>query len=94
MIMESALHKEVEVIFTSASERTAPWYNLGVYQDGSNRENWVIRWCLWHVFRYRDDRNRHRGNNSTILLQEKYSDEDESRRQPGTSPLFLGLVVA
>jgi len=85
MIMESALHKEVEVIFMNASPRTAPWYRLGVYRDGSNTENWVIRWCLWHVFRYRDDRNRNRGNASSATARDRDSDEDENRRRSGRS---------
>jgi hypothetical protein len=95
MIKESALHKEVEVIYMSASPRTAPWYELGVYQDGPNTENWVIRWCLWHVFRYRDDRNRNRGGIALAnATRDKDSDEDENRRQSGMSPLFLGAMVA
>jgi len=61
MITETALHREVLNIYYTASHRTKPWYDLGKYVEGSNEENWVIRWCLWHVFRYRDERNRHRG---------------------------------
>lgn len=32
-------------------------YELGRDRDGDHEENWIIRWLLWHVFRYRDDRN-------------------------------------
>jgi hypothetical protein len=72
MITESSLHREVLNIYYTASERTKPWYDLGRYLEGINEENWVIRWCLWHVFRYRDERNRHRGHgNSYLFFQEK-----------------------
>jgi len=64
MITETALHREVLNIYYTASTRTKPWYDLGRYHEGTNEENWIIRWCLWHVFRYRDERNRHRGQDN------------------------------
>jgi hypothetical protein len=68
MLSEEAQYKEVQNIFATASPDTRAVYELGQYNDGLGPfgdrqgllDNWIIRWCLWHVFRYRDDRNRHR----------------------------------
>ncbi|KAF2423075.1 hypothetical protein EJ08DRAFT_457785 [Tothia fuscella] len=67
MITETARHHEVKYIYECASPETRVIYDRGVMQDGANWDNWIIRWCLWHVFRYRDDRNRNRsgGNRNT-----------------------------
>ena len=83
MVTETAIHKEVLRIFRHASPRTRPVYEKGVFQDGSNQDNWVIRWCLWHVFRYRDDRNRNRGHASSSSSSHGVNerDSDEERRQ-------------
>ena len=59
MITETARYREIHSIYCDASPETKWWYDRGVTQD-SGWDNWIIRWCLWHVFRYRDDRNRHR----------------------------------
>jgi hypothetical protein len=67
MLSEIAQYKEVQNIFATASPETRAVYELGQYTDGLGPfgdrqgplDNWIIRWCLWHVFRYRDDRNRH-----------------------------------
>ncbi|KAF1991902.1 hypothetical protein K402DRAFT_295513, partial [Aulographum hederae CBS 113979] len=56
-ISETAKHREVITIYQNASPLTKPFYDLGCFQEGGNWDNWVIRWLLWHVFRYRDDRN-------------------------------------
>ncbi|KAB2575383.1 hypothetical protein DIS24_g8557 [Lasiodiplodia hormozganensis] len=60
-ITETAMHREVLNVYHAASARTRPYYQQGHYMDGRNEDNWIIRWLLWHVFRYRDNRNRHRG---------------------------------
>ncbi|KAF2400749.1 hypothetical protein EJ06DRAFT_462794, partial [Trichodelitschia bisporula] len=60
MITETARHREVQNIYEHASPETRAIYERGMMQDGANWDNWIIRWCLWHVFRYRDDRNRNR----------------------------------
>jgi hypothetical protein len=67
MLSEAAQAREVQHIFATASPETRAVYELGQYADGLGPfgdrqgplDNWIIRWCLWHVFRYRDDRNRH-----------------------------------
>ncbi|KAF2089328.1 hypothetical protein K490DRAFT_63465 [Saccharata proteae CBS 121410] len=68
-ITETAMHREVLNVYYSASQYTKPYYDLAHYVDGRNEDNWIIRWLLWHVFRYRDNRNRNRGARSD-------SDED------------------
>ncbi|KAF2812425.1 uncharacterized protein BDZ99DRAFT_413139 [Mytilinidion resinicola] len=54
---ETAMHREVLNIWKLASEETRPYYDYGSIQNQATRDNWVIRWTLWHVFRYRDNRN-------------------------------------
>jgi len=54
---ETAMHREVMNIWTLASPETRRYYNFGGIQNAANTDNWVIRWCLWHAFRYRDNRN-------------------------------------
>lgn len=56
-IDEAAMHSEVLRIYTNARKDTRIMYDLGLDRDGDHEENWIIRWLLWHVFRYRDDRN-------------------------------------
>ncbi|KAI9741280.1 MAG: hypothetical protein M1834_002997 [Cirrosporium novae-zelandiae] len=46
-------------IYNERSQMTAPWYDLG-NTAGQYGPNSIIRWVLWHVFRYRDGRNNRR----------------------------------
>lgn len=57
-ITESARHTEILNIYRLAAPETRQFYERGRYIDGPNEENWVIRWCLYHSFRYTDNRNR------------------------------------
>lgn len=59
-IRESAMHAQTLHIYETARPQTRMYYELGHYRDGDSEENWVIKWLLWHVFRYRDNRNRGR----------------------------------
>lgn len=59
-ISEAAMHRETLHIFEIARPETRPIYERGHYFEGGNEENWIIKWLLWHVFRYRDNRNRGR----------------------------------
>ncbi|KAK8213659.1 hypothetical protein IWZ01DRAFT_539588 [Phyllosticta capitalensis] len=73
-ITETAMHREVLNVYQSASERTRPLYDLGHYMDGRNEDNWIIRWLLWHVFRYRDNRNRYRGSGASSSIAASEAD--------------------
>ena len=63
-ISETAIHREILRIYDFARRETKPVYDLGRDIDRVEEENWVIRWMLWHVFRYRDSRNRNRRTTS------------------------------
>lgn len=52
---EAAFSRVVRLIWTNASEDTQSWYAIG---HGQNGDNWVILWMLYHVCRYRDNRNK------------------------------------
>lgn len=51
------MHREILQIYQKASEKTKAVYELGHDTVGVEEENWIIRWLLWHAFRYRDQRN-------------------------------------
>ena len=59
-ISETAIHREILRIYHTARRETRAVYDLGRDTDRIEEENWVIRWMLWHVFRYRDNRNKNR----------------------------------
>ncbi len=59
-VSETAIHREILRIYAMARRETKPVYDLGRDTAGIEEENWVIRWMLWHVFRYRDNRNKNR----------------------------------
>ncbi|KAF9635232.1 hypothetical protein BFW01_g6127 [Lasiodiplodia theobromae] len=73
-ITETAMHREVLNVYHAASARTRPYYQQGHYMDGRNEDNWIIRWLLWHVFRYRDNRNRHRGSGASSSVTASETD--------------------
>ena len=59
---ESSLRTAHQMIYDSRSEETAPYYAHGT-PDG---DNWIIRWCLYHVIRYRDIRNQKTSRSDSI----------------------------
>lgn len=59
-ISETVTHREILRIYRMARPETRVIYDLGRDTERIEEENWVIRWMLWHVFRYRDSRNRNR----------------------------------
>lgn len=54
------MHREILKIYHRASAQTKAVYNEGHDTEVCEEENWVIRWLLWHAFRYRDQRNNKR----------------------------------
>ncbi|KAF2754750.1 hypothetical protein EJ05DRAFT_513680 [Pseudovirgaria hyperparasitica] len=57
-IPETDKYNQIAIIFERSDPYVRYYYQIGAYEDGPNKENWVIRWLLWHSFRYRDNRNR------------------------------------
>ncbi|CAK4023303.1 Hypothetical predicted protein [Lecanosticta acicola] len=57
MITEAAVQREIVRIYQNARPDTKIMYGLGHDTEGDVESNWIIRWLLWHVFRYRDERN-------------------------------------
>ncbi|KAF1952519.1 hypothetical protein CC80DRAFT_377541, partial [Byssothecium circinans] len=55
-LQETARHAEILNIVATAGRYTRPYYAMGRYVRGSEQENWVAQWFLWHCFRYRDNR--------------------------------------
>ena len=58
----TAWNDEVSQIYHSARPETRVLYDLGRDLERTEGENWIIRWMLWHVFRYRDYRNNNNNN--------------------------------
>lgn len=58
VITETAIHREVVAVWQGCNAQLRSIYDLGAVQNNEDWDNWIIRWCLWHVFRYRDQRNR------------------------------------
>ena len=81
-ISDTAMHHETLYIYYHSRNETRRYYDLGHYTEGENEENWIIKWLLWHVFRYRDNRNRGRSMPGWIAT---YPGDDEMS-SPSTSP--------
>ncbi|KAF7186735.1 hypothetical protein HII31_11967 [Pseudocercospora fuligena] len=57
-IDESIMNSEAAWIYEHAQPVTKPLYHLGHDLEHPSKPNWVIRWMLWHVFRYKDGRQK------------------------------------
>jgi hypothetical protein len=58
-LSEESINLEISRIYDSAKPETKSVYDLGHDTDRFGKEkNWVIWWMLWHVYRYRDNRNK------------------------------------
>lgn len=66
-IKETAMHREILQIYRKASEKTKAVYELARDTDGVEEENWIIRWLLWHAFRYRDQRNNRKSRSGSKM---------------------------
>jgi hypothetical protein len=89
-IHESAWQREVMRVYEDACAETKAVYKFG--HDTENRirpDNWIIRWLLWHVFRYRDYRNKGRpvsaGNGSSEDGDSEPGNRDTPPSQGGAS---------
>ncbi|KZF19206.1 hypothetical protein L228DRAFT_48464 [Xylona heveae TC161] len=77
---ETAIDYGINMIWQNASAATWPYYSRGWYTDASgNRDNWIIRWTLYHIFRYRDKRNQKKKSKKTkLVMTNKSSSDDDS----------------
>ncbi|CAD0014565.1 unnamed protein product [Aureobasidium pullulans] len=65
---------ELMKIYREASPETKTMYEKGHDTESFNEENWIIRWMLWHVFRFRDSRNKP-GKSSQVRSKSTSTDE-------------------
>lgn len=87
-VTETAIHCEILRIYQLARPQTKVIYDLGRDTERVEEENWVIRWMLWHVFRYRDNRNRNRRITSGA---HSVDNDDETEDNPITPPMAKTL---
>lgn len=85
-ISETAMFREVHTIYERAGPWTKAMYNRGWFSDGPNMDNWIIRWVLWHVFRYRDNRNKNRWSGSSTGATQGNDVSTSKRASPVDSP--------
>lgn len=57
-IDKSIIHKAIVSIYNRAGAETRALYDRGREVGGEEENNWIIRWMLYHCFRYRDGRNK------------------------------------
>jgi len=77
-VTETAIHREILRIYQRSRPETRMVYDFGRDTDRVEEENWVIRWLLWHVFRYRDNRNRNRRAPSSSGTSGANDDDDDT----------------
>ena len=87
-ISETYIHREILRIYGEARRETRAIYDLGHDRDRIEEENWVIRWMLWHVFRYRDNRNRNRKGGPPSPGAD--DDEDDTESGDGSTTATTG----
>jgi hypothetical protein len=89
------MHREILNIYHNARPETKYFYDMGRDTQGLEEENWVIRWLLWHVFRYRDNRNKNRRQGSPDLKYPSSSENSSSESQNKTSnSMFAAFMKA
>ncbi|KXS97652.1 hypothetical protein AC579_1170 [Pseudocercospora musae] len=87
-INETAMHSEILQIYHRATPSTKAVYDLGRDTDGLEEENWIVRWLLWHAFRYRDTRNNRnrRAPNGTVARGVPSGDDSTTPTDSESSP--------
>ena len=68
-LSETAKQREIVHLFYPSNYPVRRFYQMGqqwtqLAQGTTQEDNWVVRWFLWHSFRYRDNRDN-RTTNST-----------------------------
>lgn len=98
-INETVTHRQILNIYQHARPETKVYYDKGRDTDGLEEENWVIRWLLWHVFRYRDNRNKSRRQASPLQRSPSGSEHSNGEHQSTNngellSPCSLCQILA
>ena len=75
---EAAFANAVKSIVKNASPQTRGLYDQGAIQG---QPNWVARWILYHVCRYRDGRNK-----KAARSQQFHDDDNIAESPPGPPP--------
>jgi hypothetical protein len=78
-IDEVTMDAEVLRIYRDAQPQTRALYDLAQDTVNPDRPNWIIRWMLWHVFRYRDGRQNTASNHQPDGRARSSSIEDTGR---------------
>lgn len=77
-VHEATWSREVLRIYDEARPETKAVYQFGHDADtGAAPDNWIIRWVMWHVFRYRDYRNKGRPPRNGIRTSATPSTTDD-----------------
>lgn len=79
---EQIFDAEVAYIFRNAQPATKILYDLAHDGLAVHSANWIIQWMLWHVFRYRDGRQKPKAGRGSATSEEG----DASSALPGPSP--------
>jgi hypothetical protein len=88
-----SIDSAIDEIARGASERSYPYYELGRSAD-QNIHNWVLKWLLWHVARYRDERNNKKnrtpdGSSTSSSPGHGESDSNDSNSEVSQESLDL-----
>lgn len=71
------MNDEILYIYHHAGPATKILYELAFDPDHPQEPNWIIRWMLWHVFRYRDGRQARGEPPARQQLAETPSTDDD-----------------
>ena len=82
---EAAFINAVKSIVKNASSQTRGLYDKGVVQG---QPNWVARWMLYHVCRYRDGRNKKAARSKNF-----YDDDSLDEVPPPQPPPPSGKLI-
>ncbi|EMF13259.1 uncharacterized protein SEPMUDRAFT_148616 [Sphaerulina musiva SO2202] len=101
-IEEALMDAEAQRIYATAQPATRSLYDLAIDPALPDRPNWIIRWMLWHVFRYRDGRQQsgnQRGSARDAALNHELSmittsNITEAAATPTTTTTMMATTTA
>ena len=83
-LSKEAIDDAIDEIWRDAGDRSRHYYDIGRSEDEAVH-NWVLKWLLWHVSRYRDERNNKKPRPSPMV--------SPSESSAYASPLQGELIV-